>query len=171
MAGARILSNHGVKVEIFLSSPPEKSSKWVRKQHNILKNMDIKVVVFDGENFPKKVDLIIDGLIGYSLTGKPAGTVREMIEWANGSDALILSLDMPTGVNPDTGESEGAHINAHGTLTLALPKVGLKPPSGRKCSGELYLADIGIPPSLYEKPSLGFPVPNIFNESPIVRIY
>ncbi len=85
--------------------------------------------------------LILDALIGYSLHSAPQGTVAELIRWANGTNAPILALDIPSGVDATTGQTPGEFIKARWPMTLALPKTGLVPEK----TGNLFLADIGIP--------------------------
>jgi NAD(P)H-hydrate epimerase len=92
----------------------------------------------------KDAEIVIDALIGYSLRGPPKGRTAELITMANENASRILSLDLPSGVNATTGGTPGAAIKPERTLTLALPKTGL-----RYVEGELYLADIGIPPEVY----------------------
>ena len=91
------------------------------------------------------MDLVLDAVIGYSLKGAPRGAAKRAIELVNGSGVPVISLDLPSGVDASNGETPGVRIQAAQTLTLALPKPGLKNPA----SGELFLADIGIPPEVY----------------------
>ncbi len=93
--------------------------------------------------------MIVDALTGYGLVGAPRGRVAELIEIANQSGGRILSLDVPSGVNATTGAALGGAIRPERTLTLALPKTGLA-----RVAGELYVADIGIPLSVYERLSI-----------------
>lgn len=95
----------------------------------------------------EKPGLIVDALIGYSLKGRPGGAVAELIDWINGSGVEVVSLDVPSGVNATTGEACEPWVRAGATLTLALPKTGLVP----QRSGDLYLADIGIPADTYTR--------------------
>ena len=83
------------------------------------------------------VDLIIDALIGYSLQAAPRGAALSLIQWANATDAPILSLDTPSGVDSTTGATPGEAIHPAWTMTLALPKTGLLPDK----TGTLILAD------------------------------
>ncbi|MEE9124681.1 MAG: NAD(P)H-hydrate epimerase, partial [candidate division NC10 bacterium] len=92
-------------------------------------------------------DFILDALIGYSLRAAPRGVAAELIRWSNGTKAPILALDVPSGVDSTTGHAEGDFINARWTMTLALPKTGLLP----ERSGNLFLADIGIPEETYRR--------------------
>jgi NAD(P)H-hydrate epimerase len=75
-----------------------------------------------------------------------------LIRWANLERTPILSLDLPSGIDATIGYTPGVSIQAELTLTLALPKRGLQ-----AYHGALYLADIGIPPQVYQ--SLGFEPP------------
>ena len=115
-------------------------------------------------------DLIIDGLIGYSLKGAPHGVIRDLIEWANGADAPKLALDTPSGIDTTSGAVFEPTITASATMTLALPKEGLRAPGVKDYVGELYLADISVPPSLYSEPSLGLEVGPIFAAADVVRL-
>jgi NAD(P)H-hydrate epimerase len=112
----------------------------------------------------------VDGVIGYSLKGSPRGAAAELIRWANAQDAPVLALDIPSGIDAATGNGFDPAIRASATLTLALPKEGLRAPGAERYVGELYLADIGVPPSLYGGPSLGLSVGPIFAESDILRL-
>ncbi|MDQ3253964.1 MAG: NAD(P)H-hydrate epimerase, partial [Acidobacteriota bacterium] len=94
-------------------------------------------------------------LIGYGLKSDPRGAVADLIRWANQSNAPVLALDMPSGVNATTGETPGEFIQARWTLTLALPKTGLLPEN----TGELFLADIGIPEGTYHRMELSYTSP------------
>jgi len=87
-----------------------------------------------------------------------------MINWANTQSAKILSLDVPSGVYTTSGDTPGSYIKANRTLTLALPKTGLLP----ELTGELYLADIGIPKKVYD--ILNIPYKTPFEEKFIIKI-
>ena len=94
-----------------------------------------------------------------------------LIDAANSHGAPILSLDVPSGVDTDTGAAAGSAIRATANLPRAMPKVGFRAESARRHIGELYLADISVPPVLYAKPPLNLDVPNVFAEDDIVRIW
>ena len=97
-------------------------------------------------------------LIGYSLSGAPRGVSAGLIRAANAHTAPVLALDVPSGVDTATGAAYDPAIIAEATLTLALPKQGLQHDTAKKQVGELYLADISIPPGLYSRPPLGLDV-------------
>jgi NAD(P)H-hydrate epimerase len=98
--------------------------------------------------------VVVDALIGYSLRGAPRGRAAELILACN-RHGRVLSLDVPSGLNATTGEAPGAVVQPERTLTLALPKTGLG-----GVPGDLYLADIGIPPEVYDR--LGLPYQSPF---------
>src|SRR5262249_13668574 len=117
-----------------------------RRQHDIARRLGI---AFRGEVSLADADLIVDGLLGYSTQGAPRGTVERLIDAANESARPILAVDLPSGLDPDTGRPLATAIRATCTLTLALPKTGLLAPESRPYVGELVVADIGIPPAAY----------------------
>lgn len=112
-----------------------------------------------------KPDLVLDALIGYSLRSAPKGVVAGLIRWANNSEAPILSLDIPSGVDATSGETPGEWIKARWTMTLALPKTGLLPEK----TGDLILADIGIPEEAYTRLGLAYFCP--FDAHSRVRLH
>ena len=79
----------------------------------------------------------------------------------------MLSLDAPSGLDTTSGEAHSTAIRATATMTLALPKKGL---DGSELVGELYLADIGVPPELYDNPGLELAVGALFAREEIVRV-
>ena len=115
-------------------------------------------------------DLIIDGLIGYSLKGAPYGLTAELIDYANNSSAPVLSLDTPSGIDTTSGAIYQPAIKAEATLTLALPKQGLFADGVPQYTGELYLADISVSPGLYGSEVLSLHVGAIFSEGDVVRV-
>jgi NAD(P)H-hydrate epimerase len=99
----------------------------------------------------RRADVVVDALIGYSLRGAPRGRAAELIEMCNRHAPRVLALDVPSGLDATTGEAPGEVVRPDRTLTLALPKTGLA-----SISGELYVADIGIPPEVYQPLGLSF---------------
>jgi len=114
-------------------------------------------------------DLVIDGLIGYSLAGPPHGRAADLIRTANDAGTPVLSLDVPSGLSSTNGTVLEPTVRASATLTLALPKHGLLGEPAREIVGELYLADIGVPPALYVRLGLENPGP-VFAAGDIVRL-
>jgi NAD(P)H-hydrate epimerase len=96
-------------------------------------------------------DAIVDAVLGYRASGEPRNEVGALVRRIAGSAAPVVSLDLPSGVDADSGDAAGIAVRASATLTLALPKIGLLGDAGRARSGRLYLADIGLPAVLYAR--------------------
>ena len=171
MACARRLHNWGADVHVFISKPAGRMTPVPAHQLGILRSLEVSVqlpIAIGKEDKP--FDLIIDGIIGYNLKGEPRGGAKTMIEWANAQATPILSLDAPSGVDLTTGTIHDIAIKADATLTLALPKQGLFNEEVKAIRGPLYLADIGVPPALYQERSLGLKVPPIFASGDILLL-
>ena len=159
MVAARRLAGWGARVSLILSGDAASLRGVPADQFAILKAMGV-----DPCEVPATpVDLILDGLIGYSLIGAPRGRAAEMIGWANRQSAPILSLDVPSGFDAVSGTIRDPSIRADATLTLALPKRGLQADGMIDSVGALYLADISVPPSLYARLSRPLDVPAFAN--------
>ncbi|HLD57466.1 MAG TPA: NAD(P)H-hydrate epimerase, partial [archaeon] len=113
-------------------------------------------------------DLIIDGLLGYKINRPPSGDYALLINYANSSKAKTLSIDTPSGLNPDTGDPYTPCIKADFTLSLGLLKRGLIEKKARDFVGKLFVGDIGIPHEVYEL--LGLKLPKIFGRGELVRV-
>jgi NAD(P)H-hydrate epimerase len=166
---ARRLHNYGANVSVCISAEDEEFTPIPKYQLDILRRMNIPIIATDTISSNTKPKLIIDALIGYSLKGAPRGRAKTLIESANSKDAPILALDSPSGIDTTIGTIYEPTIRATATLTLALPKEGLRAAAVMPYLGELYLADISVPPELY-KQSFALEVAAIFAESDIIRL-
>lgn len=166
MVAARRLKSWGADAALVLSSTSGKFREETVHQFSILQHMGIKL-----EKSIGKADLIIDGLIGYGIKGDPNGNVAELINQINESKAPVLSLDAPSGLDMTTGKPGNPTVKAKATMTLAMPKVGLFKMTASKLIGDLYLADIGIPPEVFIS-SNGHAdmIKKAFNENTVVKI-
>jgi NAD(P)H-hydrate epimerase len=167
---ARRLHNYGAKVTIFLTNNGDIFKPVPAHQFEITHRMGISIYQTNAISSINSSDLIIDGIIGYSLKGNPRGGAEKLIHWANSKKTPILALDTPSGLDTSTGKTFNQVIRATATMTLALPKIGLLSDHLRDIVGELYLADISVPPSLYALLSPPIQVGNIFEKSDIVQI-
>lgn len=163
---ARHLHNWGLSVQLVLSRPALEFSGVPAHQLAILDKLNIPQISIKEDSTISAGNLIIDGLIGYSLQGAPKGEEARLINWANRQGVDILSLDVQSGVNADNGQAYEPAIKASATLTLALPKKGLK---NNKHCGDLFLADISVPKELYKK-AFNIEVARIFECSGIIRL-
>ncbi len=169
MVCARHLHNWGAEVTVVLSKAVQYLAGTIKHQGEILQRMDVEIGRFEDIEEKTQWDLIVDGIIGYSLQGAPRGGAAEMIRWANEQKSPILALDLPSGLNASTGEVLEPTIRAAATMTLALPKEGLRR-AGKNVVGELYLADIGVPRELYALAPLNMDVGPLFAKKQILSL-
>jgi NAD(P)H-hydrate epimerase len=158
LVAARHLSNRGVEVTVVVAR--QAMSDSARSQLDVARAMGLLIT-----EEPAPADLVVDALIGYSLRGDPGGRTAALIEWANREEGPVMALDIPSGLDATTGRVGTPCIRAAATLTLALPKVGL---ASAFEVGELYLADISVPPLVFER--LGVRVPDLFGQEQVVEI-
>jgi NAD(P)H-hydrate epimerase len=155
---ARHLRNRGIDVSLLLSKEPEALTGAAAHQFHILKVAGLDPASgSEAQETIGRAELVVDALVGYSLRGSPRGRVAELIDLCNRNARRVLSLDVPSGLDATNGDAPGQVVRADRTLTLALPKTGL-----REVGGDLYLADIGIPPELYQR--IGLRMQPIFAE-------
>ena len=168
---ARRLHNWGFNVMVYLSSEPKEMTPIPLHQLNILKRMGVGIYTGKELDSNQKGDLIIDGIIGYSIKGDPEGLAKRMIKWANAQAIPKLSLDTPSGLGLTTGKVHNPTIQANATMTLALPKKGLYKAEALKVRGDLYLGDISVPTELYAEASLKLKVSKrLFKDADILKI-
>jgi NAD(P)H-hydrate epimerase len=153
ICAARHLANRGIHVALCMAEPLalSETTKWQYRVFSATAGRTISADHVGGASF----DLIIDSLIGYSLAGAPSGIYAELIIWANATGARLLALDIPSGLDSTTGAADGPVIRADVTMTLALPKTGL----AFGTTGDLLLADIGIPVDTYRRLNLQYTSP------------
>jgi NAD(P)H-hydrate epimerase len=160
LAAARHLHSRGVDVTA-VGARLERLSVETAHQLDTVRAMGLRVTTT-----PVGADVVIDGLVGYSLEGAPHGGLAELIDWINQQRGPRLSLDLPSGLDPTTGRFGDRCVRATATMTLGLPKIGLQ--RGAEVVGNLYLADISIPLEVYER--LGLTCPLVFERSPIIHL-
>lgn len=164
LVAARHLANRGVRVHVSLAEEPDRLGDVPSHQLSILRRMGLGI----GPE-PTAADIVLDALLGYSLRGDPRRNAARLIRWANGQGKPVCALDMPSGLDATTGRIGDPCIRATATLTLALPKTGLA--AGADVVGELYLADISIPPAVYSELGIpGVPTNPLFAPGAIVRL-
>jgi len=167
---ARRLHNYGAAVRVHVTRSDEAFSPVPAHQLRTVRRMGVPVAIGAPEDGAETPDLVVDGVIGYSLRGAPRGTAGDLIGWANEQVTPTLALDAPSGIDTTTGTVFEPAIRATATMTLALPKEGLRAPGVEAHVGELYLGDISVPPKLYAGPTLELEVPPIFATADVVRL-
>ncbi len=173
LAAARHLANRGVAVTVVLAK--DRLSAVTQRQLAIVERLGIEIVAADeverwsadgdGDR-AQATDVIIDALVGYSLTGPTSGLVARLIDWANGQPQPVVALDLPSGFDATTGPGPGSVVAADLTVTLAAPKLGLRADStavGTGRVGHLVVADISVPPFVYDRFDRG-PAPDFSHD-------
>lgn len=169
MAAARRLAVWGAAVRVVLAHPEAALAE--APAHQLMSLRAIGVAVHrasEAAALMHEADVVLDALFGYSLAGPPREPEAELIRTANSHTVPILALDLPSGLDPDRGVPHDPTIRATRTLTLALPKVGLLRPEAARAVGELWLADISVPPTAYAE--FGIAPGPLFAESDLIRI-
>ncbi len=152
---ARHLINKEIEVSTFLMGREEELSPDARTNFRILIKMGAEINEIQNEDDLKTVknkisdtSLIIDALLGTGMSGEVKGLYRSVIEFLNQMPQPILSVDVPSGLDADSGKPCGVAIKAKKTATLGLVKSRLITEEGRSYAGEVVLVDIGIPRNL-----------------------
>ena len=101
---------------------------------------------------------VVDAIFGTGLSRRPEGTFATWIEAINSSQKHVIAIDVPSGLDADTGVAYAPTVHAHTTVTLGLPKPGLLEGDGPRLAGEVWVADIGVPFEAYAL--LGLAVPS-----------
>lgn len=173
LAAARHLANRGANVHVILARPAARLSEAGRHQLATLLAMGVDCCVItydlsdaDLEALLAEADLVVDAVLGYSVRGAPHGEAGRLVGFLAACGGRVISLDLPSGLDPDTGEAPGPVVTATATLTLALPKTGLLAVGGRARAGRLYLGDLGLPAALFD--GLGIDAGQAFSGGPIL---
>lgn len=174
LVAARRLHGRGARVRVVMSRANGRLRPETARQLRTLRAIGVPVSGPEPEDGPDGPDggagILVDGLIGYGLVGAPRGEAAALVRGANAAHLPIVSVDIPSGVDATSGEPADPAVRAAATVTLALPKTGLFARAAQGHVGELYLADIGVPPSLYSAPSLGLAVGPIFADGDVLRL-
>ena len=142
---ARLLHIAGVKVTILNVGNPDHASNEHQVQDRICQYY--KIPQTSDLNVLKDASLIVDALFGIGIDRPVEGNYATAIEAINNSDAVVVAVDMPSGINTDTGELMGVAVNATATVTFAVNKVGLTKSAGKKHAGRVVVAsDMGTYP-------------------------
>ena len=146
---ARHLAGYGTSVTVFLLGQPDNiRSEECSWNWNLLEKME-SVKLLTGGNFDllnnlDKFDIIIDGILGTGILGEIREPQASAIVFINKSNAFKLSVDIPSGVDPDTGNRNLPHVNADMTVTFHRMKIGME--KRKDMCGEIFVEKIGIPP-------------------------
>lgn len=155
---ARHLQNAGCSVTLYLVQPESDVRGDARVPFGTVRRMKgIRICTLQPGLAPGGwaqalacSSLIVDALFGTGLSRPVAPPLDRVIEWMNESGRPILAVDIPSGLHADTGAILGCCVRASRTVSFVLPKCGLLTGRGPEMSGQLMVADIGMPADLLE---------------------
>jgi ADP-dependent NAD(P)H-hydrate dehydratase / NAD(P)H-hydrate epimerase len=149
------LKNWGADVKIIFPFQKKELQGLALEQWKKCLSYEIEGIEFAEKekalNAIEKADLLIDGLFGFSLKGNPREEFAELIDSANFSEKKVLAIDLPSGLEADSGKALKPCIKASATITLALPKKGLLVDSAKPFVGKLFLGYLPIPKMAFEE--------------------
>jgi NAD(P)H-hydrate epimerase len=152
---ARYLAGHGYRVKIALLEDPahlkaDPLANFTLTQKNNIPCAAISKSVSEEAllELCRESELIVDAIFGIGIHSPACGIFEKAISAINRSKKPVVSIDIPSGLDSDTGQVHGVAVKATRTVTLALPKFGLYKGEGPHHSGEIEVADIGIPREL-----------------------
>jgi NAD(P)H-hydrate epimerase len=149
---ARHLANRGIAATSLLFGRPEELSRDARAQWHIVERMRLPVEVWDDPAIDEarlatilgEAEWVVDALFGTGLRGAMRPPFDRVAEIVNAGPARVLAVDIPSGLDADTGLPMGATVRAHHTVTFVAPKVGFENPGAAAWLGQLHVADIGL---------------------------
>jgi len=150
---ARDLVNWGAKATVYMAAPKEAILAESQQHWHALEKAGVAptVVTDDMTMEMRDADCIVDALMGYGMEGNPRGIESRMIDHINRLAKKVISVDLPSGLDSTTGVIYAPCVVAKATVALGLPKSGLAKPESKRVVGDLFVADIGIPQTLYQK--------------------
>jgi NAD(P)H-hydrate epimerase len=147
---ARHLSGYGSEVTVVLLGSEEKikteESNW---NWSLLKKMhSVKLISGDDITFDFSPDVVIDGILGTGISGEIKEPYASAINFINELNCFKFAVDVPSGLNPETGETANICVKSDMTVTFHKMKRGI--PKRKDLTGELFAEKIGIPPEAEE---------------------
>ncbi len=154
---ARHLDAWGHAVQVVWFADADRLSGDAATQHEVLARAGIDQQVWPGPIEPERLDAlfggagwIVDGLLGTGLVRPVKGPLKGVIEAINRSGRPVLALDLPSGLDADTGQPQGVAVRATATATFVAPKVGFTEAGAADHTGTVRVVEIGVPRRLLE---------------------
>ena len=158
---ARHLYNRGARVSVFLMARGAQLKGDPRTNFRILQGINkqdrssilqlVESVTASRVSRHPSPDVIIDALFGTGFSGGVRGEYEKVVRSMNESNAKVIAVDIPSGVDADNGIVENVAVTADVTVTMGLRKIGLLVHRGRESSGRVHVADIEIPKIVYQR--------------------
>ncbi len=155
---ARHLELRGHAVRVLLWALPEELTGDAAANYRILANSGVPIEVFgsshDAARLARTLEnaaWIVDALLGTGARGEPRPPIDAVIDQLNASSTPTLAIDVPSGLDCDTGQAAAHTIHAAVTCTFVAAKAGFLVPGAEHYLGRLYVLDIGTPRNLLER--------------------
>ncbi len=160
---ARHLQAGGAKVKVLVLAARDKYRGEARQNLDIIAHFPVELIYVSSKAQIKRelsdAEVIVDAMLGTGLDRNVEGLLKDAIELINSSGKKVFAIDIPSGVNGDTGQVMGVAVKADYTITFGLPKVGNLLYLGFGLGGKLYVAAISYPRTLADSDSLKIEVP------------
>lgn len=172
VACARMLKEAGLEVRVFLVGDREKMTPDTKANEVRLNTCGVKLEEFDfrdenQKDFTEEAELVVDAIFGIGLHRELGTDVSQAVEWMNHAPGFVVSADIPSGVEANTGRIMGNAVRATSTVTFTMAKPGHIVGDGALCTGKLLVKDIGLDPEFVD--TLDYPVSIL--EEPMVRSF
>ncbi len=159
---ARHLHSRGADVEVLIAGDANRISGCALNHYNTMKQLPLSLLHLDSSSdmdILSKLDssiydLIVDALLGTGLSRSIEGRMAVLINGINSSDVPVLSLDIPSGIDSNTGDIHGLAVKADATVSFGLLKRGNLLYPGYDFGGDLYFSSISFPPELTQDESI-----------------
>jgi hydroxyethylthiazole kinase-like uncharacterized protein yjeF len=155
---ARKIHSLGGSARVFILGDPTRFSGAAALNLAILRRLPVEIRVLESaEGIDRELadcSAVVDAIFGTGLSREVGGLHRQVIEAVNDSGKPVLSVDIPSGVEGDSGQVLGCAIRADRTVTFGLPKIGNLLYPGFDQAGTLYVSHISFPPALYRSSDL-----------------
>jgi NAD(P)H-hydrate epimerase len=151
LAAARHLHNAGCNIQIAVTIDPARYQGDALVNWKIIQAMQLPVAQATPTLIEStKSELILDAIFGTGLTQAPRSPFDKIIESLDGRKIPILAIDLPSGLDCDTGQPLGTCVRATRTVTFVAEKVGFQNPEAKQYLGEVEVAEIGCPREVAE---------------------
>jgi len=161
---ARKIHSNGGEAKVFLLDDETKFRGAARNNFEIVSRMPIEISRLGSvESMASELsdfDGIVDAIFGTGLGRELGGKYRDVVETINDMTGIVFSVDIPSGINGDTGEIMGVAVQADYTVTFGLPKLGNMLYPGYDYCGKLYVSHISFPPTLYDSHAIKVAINN-----------
>ncbi len=158
LVAARHLANHGHRVTILLTVDEHKFTGAAQTQLQIIRKMGIPLAILPRQKgaFTQWLehsdvgDAVVDAIFGTGLNRPLDGSIQELIAAVNQSNRRVISVDIPSGLECDTGQALGGAVRATHTVSFCGMKIGFEAADAISYLGQLSIGDIGAPQSLLQ---------------------